>query len=102
MRLDVRFAPLRLHLVEAADLIAFEAQHRVRPLLSGRHVLSLPAEQLAVERFGARRIGRRQINPAEGPRLVALSLAMRFSYLPLARLARGPYHKSTEVLAVPK
>lgn len=75
MRRDAPFASLRLHLVEAAYLIAFKAQHRVRPRLTGRHVFSLPAGQLAIERFGARRIGRRQIHLAEGARLVALSLA---------------------------
>ena len=75
MRRDGTFASLRLHPIETTDRIAFDAQHCVRPRLSGRHFLSFPTEQLAVERFGAHRIGRRQIHLAEGPRLVALSLA---------------------------
>ncbi len=78
VRRDTLLAPPGFELVEAADLVATQAQHRVRPRLPGRHVLRLPAEQLAVKGLGAYRIRRRQVHPAEGPRLVMLPLAHPF------------------------
>src|SRR3712207_143285 len=78
---DAPLAPLGVHLVEAADLVAAHAQQRVGSYLPGRHVLGLPAEQLSVEGLRVRRIGGREVRPAEGPRLVALPLSHPFLLL---------------------
>jgi hypothetical protein len=99
---DPLLTALGPHLVEAADPVAVEAQHRVGSRLPRGRILRLPAKEPAVEGFGACRIRRHQVHPAEGSRLVTLPLAHASCSLPALPTAELPYKNPTRSPPVPK
>ena len=80
-------------LEQPTDRVAVQAEDRVGHALRGMDVLALPAEEAAVESLRAFRIRRRQVDRAERPGYVAVSLSHPRS--PFALMVGSPRNRLT-------